>query len=149
MLDVSRHFLTVEQVKRYIDHLALYQPPPQPKKPMNGWAITGITIGGLVVSLFLLGAVLAAVDDTSSSGAKTPASVAAAPETSAKADAKPAEKKATPSPKAPVKKETPAPTPTVKDTPAPKKTQAVVPAVETADLPNFVGMNHQDAQDTA
>ncbi|MGN9791460.1 beta-N-acetylhexosaminidase [Streptomyces sp. OZ13] len=25
MLDVSRHFLTVEQVKRYIDHLALYK----------------------------------------------------------------------------------------------------------------------------
>ena len=32
---------------------------------------------------------------------------------------------------------------------SPTKQPAAAPAVETATLPNFVGMNHQDAQDTA
>lgn len=40
------------------------------------------------------------------------------------------------------------PAPTEKATAAAGKTPAA-PAVETAALPNFVGMNHQDAQDTA
>lgn len=86
---------------------APYQPPPVPKKHMSGWAITGFTFLGLIVSLFVLGAVLVAIEGPSSSGAKKPTSVAAAPETPAEADAKPAEKKATPSPKAPAKKPTP------------------------------------------
>lgn len=85
---------------------APYQPPRPPKKPMNGWAIAGFTILGMIVSLILLGAVLAAVDGASTSASKTPTGVAAAPET-AKADAKPDEKTATPSAKPPVKKETP------------------------------------------
>jgi hypothetical protein len=73
---------------------APFQPPP-PKKGMNGWAITGIVLGGIFVFLIVIG--LAVGGDTSNQGddkaKSTPSSAAtkAAPkEADAHAESKPA-----------------------------------------------------------
>ncbi|ALC20587.1 DUF4352 domain-containing protein [Streptomyces pristinaespiralis] len=86
---------------------APYQPPPPPKKGMNGWAITGITLGGVFVFLIVLGALVGG-DDSGTGSSGKPDTRAAAPEKPAAADPKSAEKAkdepaAQPAPESPVK----------------------------------------------
>lgn len=85
-----------------------YQPPPEPKKPMSGWAVAGITLG----VIFFLGLVAGLVDDDddSSTTSRKPATTSTTP--SVEADDKPA------SP-------TPAKAPTTKAAPAPQKPKVV------------------------
>lgn len=83
---------------------APYQPPPPPKKGMNGWAITGITLGGVFAFLVILGIAVGGGDETSDKPTETSAAVPEKPAAKAP-DAKPADKPAAkkPAPEAPVK----------------------------------------------
>lgn len=79
---------------------APYQPPPPPKKGMNGWAIAGITLGGIFAFLIIIG--VAFGDGTPDKGNAADTAAAAPEKPAAKeADAKPAKPK--PAPEAPVK----------------------------------------------
>ncbi|MEU3918735.1 DUF4352 domain-containing protein [Streptomyces sp. NPDC029004] len=74
---------------------APYQPPPPPKKGMSGWAIAGITIGGIFALFILIGIVAggdtgSTADDKPKSTPNSAASKAAPKEAEAPAEPKPA-----------------------------------------------------------
>jgi len=73
---------------------APYQPPPPPKKPMSGWAIAGITIGGVFALLIVIGIVVGGGNDAKNKPSDTAAS--APKEPASKADNTPAKKKEAP-----------------------------------------------------
>ncbi|NWF28484.1 hypothetical protein HW130_19805 [Streptomyces sp. PKU-EA00015] len=93
----------------YVGGPAPYQPPPEPKKFMNGWALAGLIVAGLFAFLIVIGIVGAIIDTASgsSTASRKPAEVSTSP--SAKADRKPAEKTASPAPvkEAPAKQASP------------------------------------------